>query len=151
MDNEHFVVDRWREVCMVKGCGRGPCVAGYCPRHYQQIRRHGRLTPEREYHKRGERCMVEGCRDQQVAKGYCFRHYQQVRRYGRLTPERERLYGRLSCRIPGCEEKHSSKGYCKRHYMSHYYTDRQHPLAIFETPADRAKDGATSGEFRPMD
>ncbi len=115
---------RWRLFCKVESCEVEARTAGYCPRHYQQVRRHGRLTPEREYGKRGSGCLVDGCAEEQVARGYCFRHYQQVRRYGRLTPERERIYGRKLCKIIGCEEKHSSRGYCKKHYMSEYYLPR---------------------------
>ena len=115
---------RWQHLCKAEGCEREARTAGYCPRHYQQIRRHGHLTPEREYHPCGESCLVKGCQDPQIAKGYCFRHYQQVRRYGRLTPERERIYGRTGCQMPGCREKHSSRGFCKRHYMSEFYLPR---------------------------
>ena len=87
------------KICMGPGCRQEVRTAGYCPRHYQQIRRHGRLTPEREYQSRGASCTAGQCDKPQVAKGLCFRHYQQVRRYGRLTPERERSYGRTNCRI----------------------------------------------------
>ncbi len=108
-------------LCLAESCSRPARTAGYCPRHYQQMRRHGRLTPEREYKKRGIHCNVPSCQEPQIAKEYCFRHYQQLRRYGRLTPERERIYGRQHCQIPGCAEKHASRGYCKKHYMSEYY------------------------------
>lgn len=111
--------------CAAPGCQRDARTAGYCPKHYQQVRRHGRLTPEREYQTRGHKCHVPDCDKQQIAKGLCFRHYQQMRRYGRLTPERERTYGRTECRVPGCTEPHSSRGYCKRHYMSEYYLPRK--------------------------
>lgn len=113
------------ETCAASGCNRPARTAGYCPKHYQQMRRHGRLTPEREYQSRGGQCTAVGCDQPQVAKGLCFRHYQQVRRYGRLTPERERSYGRTECRMRGCQEAHSSRGYCKRHYMSEYYLPLQ--------------------------
>ena len=69
---------------------------GLCSRHYQQIRHHGRLTPEREYRPRGEVCSVSGCRNPQIARGLCHRHYQQVRRHGRLTPEREHRVRQLA-------------------------------------------------------
>ena len=115
---------KWRAICRAAGCDAEARTAGFCPRHYQQIRRHGRLTPEREYRKRNGECRVNGCGEGQVAKGYCFRHYQQVRRYGRLTPERERVYGRTTCKVPDCHERHSSRGYCKKHYMSDYYLPR---------------------------
>ena len=120
MDN-NIIRGKWHILCEADGCDMEARTAGLCPRHYQQVRRHGRLTPEREYGKRGECCLVGDCREEQVAKGYCFRHYQQVRRYGRLTPERERVYGRKVCDVPGCQERHSSRGFCKKHYMSEYY------------------------------
>ena len=121
---EKILKGNWRILCKADNCEVEARTAGYCPRHYQQVRRHGRLTPEREYGKRGMGCLVGGCREEQVAKGYCFRHYQQVRRYGRLTPERERVYGRKLCQVAGCQEKHSSRGFCKKHYMSEYYLPR---------------------------
>lgn len=117
----NIINGKWRVVCRAEDCVVEARTAGFCPRHYQQVRRHGRLTPEREYHKRSGGCRVDGCDEGQVAKGYCFRHYQQVRRYGRLTPERERIYGRMKCKLSDCNERHSSRGYCKKHYMSEYY------------------------------
>lgn len=122
---------KWSPVCRAQECVGEARTAGYCPRHYQQIRRHGHLTPDREYHRRGSRCRVDRCEDAQIAKGYCFRHYQQIRRYGRLTPERERIYGRVTCRVVGCTAIHSSRGYCKQHYMSEYYLPH---LAQARTP-----------------
>lgn len=113
--------DHNHQRCSAPHCDREARTAGYCPRHYQQVRRHGRLTPEREYASRSGECRVEGCHKSQIAKGLCFRHYQQKRRYGRLTPERERSYGRSGCQVPGCDQPHSSRGFCKRHYMSEYY------------------------------
>ena len=112
---------KWRAVCRAEACDAEARTAGFCPRHYQQIRRHGRLTPEREYRKRSGDCRVIDCNEGQIAKGYCFRHYQQVRRYGRLTPERERVYGCKTCQVLSCLERHSSRGFCKKHYMSEYY------------------------------
>lgn len=111
--------------CGAPGCRVPARTAGYCPKHYQQVRRHGRLTPEREYQPRRGHCNAAGCSKQQIAKGLCFRHYQQTRRYGRLTPERERTYRRAGCQVPGCGDPHSSRGYCKRHYMSEYYLPRR--------------------------
>ena len=57
------------------GCD-GPQVAkGYCFRHYQQMRRYGRLTPERErpYGRTG--CQAPGCCEPHSSRGYCKRHY----------------------------------------------------------------------------
>lgn len=133
--DQQVIEGKWYPVCKASGCSRHARTAGYCPRHYQQIRRHGRLTPEREYAQRGTVCSVERCQEDQVAKGYCFRHYQQIRRYGRLTPERERLYGRTVCQVDGCQEPHSARGYCKRHYMSEYYLPRRPAGTYLESAA----------------
>jgi hypothetical protein len=116
---------KWRALCQAQNCDQGARTAGYCPRHYQQVRRHGRLTPEREYGHRHGCCRAENCSQVEVARGYCFRHYQQMRRYGRLTPERERIYGRTVCQVEDCQKQHSARGYCKKHYMQEFYLPRQ--------------------------
>lgn len=104
-----------RKTCKAKECGNEAKSKGYCPKHYQQVRLHGHLLPERKT--LGEECIAPGCGNSPVAKDYCYRHYQQIRRHGRLTPERERgAYGRTSCKIKGCEEGHYAYGYCQRHY-----------------------------------
>ncbi len=106
--------------CEAPSCEQVARTVGYCPRHYQQVRRHGRLTPELEYETSRSsaysECRANGCQAGPVAKGYCPRHYQQVRRHGRLTPERERIYGRTACQIDQCQGKHFAQGYCKKHY-----------------------------------
>lgn len=120
-----------KQQCNAPGCMRPARTKGYCPKHYQQIRSHGRLTPEREHRRNGEDCLVAGCESQPVAKGYCYRHYQQIRRHGRLTPERERVYGRTGCSVEGCTEKHFARGYCKRHYQSQYLaTQRKRKVQV---------------------
>ena len=113
--------------CQAPPCDREAVTAGYCPKHYQQIRRCGRLTPEREYGKwKGAPCQVDGCERVVIARGYCERHYQQVRRHGRLIPEKERpAYGRKGCLVEGCPKVHSTRGYCKQHYMSEFYLPRR--------------------------
>ncbi|NKB68181.1 MAG: hypothetical protein GKR89_14060 [Candidatus Latescibacteria bacterium] len=47
----------------------------YCFRHYQQVRRYGRLTPERErvYGRTG--CRIPGCQEKHASQGLCRRHY----------------------------------------------------------------------------
>ncbi|MEE3233821.1 MAG: hypothetical protein VX294_06610 [Candidatus Latescibacterota bacterium] len=111
-----------RERCIADNCDQFARTTGMCPRHYQQVRRHGRLTPELEYQSRGDRCAAKGCEELPVARDHCARHYQQMRRYGRLTPERERnLFSNPSCQVSDCDAKHAARGYCKQHYMSEYY------------------------------
>jgi hypothetical protein len=123
--------------CQAPGCGSPARTRGYCPRHYQQVRKFGRLTPEREYYHREAWCSVEGCRDLQVAKGYCYRHYQQIRRHGQLTPERERVYGRTGCQVPECQNAHFARGHCQKHYARCYYASRR-TVAETSQPAGSA-------------
>ena len=125
MHDDKVIKGKWRPLCRAHNCEQGERTAGYCPRHYQQVRRHGRLTPEREYGHRQGLCKAEDCSQAEVARGFCFRHYQQVRRYGRLTPERERVYGRTTCQMANCPERHAARGYCKKHYMQEFYLPRQ--------------------------
>ena len=79
--------------CIAPGCERRREVAGYCAKHYQQVRRHGRLTPEREYGRLGAHCRAEDCQETPVAKGYCMRHYQQMRRSGPVQAGKNRQAG----------------------------------------------------------
>lgn len=123
--------------CKARRCEQRAETRGYCPRHYQQLRRYGHLIPpDREYGKRGLYCGVADCGGLQRAKGCCYRHYQQLRRHGRLTPETERVYGRTGCKAVGCKGKHSAKGYCKQHYRAHYHKLRleNKNLAAFVLP-----------------
>jgi len=107
-----------KKICKSESCDRQAQTAGFCPKHYQQIKKYGRLTPEREYQPQlNATCKVEDCGHIPIAKGYCYRHYQQIRRHGRLTPERERIYGRTHCQVPGCENRHTARGYCRCHYQ----------------------------------
>ena len=120
--------------CAEPNCDKDAETGGYCPKHYQQVRRHGRLTPEWEYAPAG---VCRACGNKAIAKNLCMRHYQQVRRYGRLTPERESRHVRhTGCKVPGCKEPHSSRGFCARHYQTKYYLPmmkrkrRQKALAV---------------------
>ena len=83
-----------KSTCKAPDCSAPVDASGSCWKHYQQIRRHGRLTPEREkgnLEARKQRsCEAKGCEQPHTAKGYCARHYQQVKMHGRLTPESER-------------------------------------------------------------
>jgi hypothetical protein len=38
------MASRYRSTCFVDGCDREPAAHGYCPGHYTQLRRHGRIT-----------------------------------------------------------------------------------------------------------
>lgn len=103
----HPSVPKWtaEPLCQAGNCPQPARTRGYCPRHYQQLRRHGRLTPEREYHRCEQWCNAEHCERPQLAKGYCFRHYQQYRRYGHLLPEHKG-------RGPGTRRRHIDPQIC---------------------------------------
>lgn len=101
--------------CSVRDCENKHYAKAYCKKHYTQVARHGRLTPERE---RGvvRVCLVEGCERTDTIGQYCRKHARQIRTHGRLTPEREHQMGNVGCRVSGCEAKHRAKGYCVKHY-----------------------------------
>jgi hypothetical protein len=103
--------------CKAPGCDRGHYGLGYCKKHYTQVLRYGRLTPERE---RGNiqirTCSAEGCDRRARLVGYCRKHARQMKKYGRLTPELEQVRGITTCQVAGCTNKHRSKGKCAFHY-----------------------------------
>lgn len=68
------------KTCKAAECPRDVYAKGYCNLHYNQIRTHGRLTPElerREYTSGDQECTENGCPGVVVAKGLCRAHYQQ--------------------------------------------------------------------------
>lgn len=78
-----FAPSSW-PACTAPRCARPAETAGYCCRHYAQVRRHGRLTPEREYDHRPAQCIVPGCGGRVQARGWCWRHLRQVYRHGHV-------------------------------------------------------------------
>lgn len=67
--------------CDAPGCRRSVVKRGYCDRHYQQVRRHGRLTPETEHGRKPVACKEPGCeRTDVAARGLCWMHYTRRRR-----------------------------------------------------------------------
>lgn len=110
------------EVCGVDGCLRLRYSRGWCKRHYMQILRHGKLTPERE-HGRAVTCSAPNCPNKRALHGYCRKHDRQVRVYGKLTPEREYTLGLQQCNEPGCNEPVRAKGKCARHYNQQWRRD----------------------------
>lgn len=101
--------------CGVDACASRHYARDLCKKHYTQILRHGKLTPERE---RGivRVCRVKGCGRTDTINWYCRKHARQIRVHGRLTPEREHLMGFEGCRAPGCDAAHRARGYCAKHY-----------------------------------
>ncbi len=106
---------RQEKPCKVETCQIRHYAKGYCKKHYTQVLRHGKLTPERE---RGivRVCKVEGCGRTDTIAWYCRKHKRQLRVHGRLTPEREHVMGREGCAVARCKEPHRAKGFCAKHY-----------------------------------
>jgi len=67
------------KTCKALRCRGTPRTKDLCARHYQQFRRHGRLTPEAEYQTRGWVCYIRHCTDPVLAKGLCNKHYKRKR------------------------------------------------------------------------
>jgi hypothetical protein len=101
--------------CNVAGCTVRHYAKGFCKKHYTQLLRHGKLTPERE---RGvvRVCKVEGCGRTDTIRWYCRKHARQLRVHNRLTPDREHVMGFEGCRVPRCHQPHRAKGFCAKHY-----------------------------------
>lgn len=106
---------RRSRACMLENCVSRHYAKGFCKKHYTQILRHGRLTPERE---RGvvRICKAPGCKSSDTIRYYCRKHARQIRVHGRLTPEREHNMSHEGCRMDGCREPHRAKGFCAKHY-----------------------------------
>ncbi len=106
---------RQPKTCSVENCEARHYANDLCKKHYAQVLRYGRLTPERE---RGavRVCLVKGCGRTDTIKWHCRKHARQIRVHGKLTPEREHQMGSVGCRVRGCKEPHRAKGLCAIHY-----------------------------------
>ena len=70
------------KICEVEGCERKYFGNGYCNRHYNQIRNHGKIIET--YLDRPRICKVDGCDIKIKANGYCNKHGLQMKRYGKI-------------------------------------------------------------------
>jgi hypothetical protein len=101
------------KLCLVDGCGSSARSRGYCAKHYKQVYRHGRITPERE--QRGE-CIIPGCSKKHKARGYCAAHYREILAHGEI---REKVFRHKLCSLVDCKARARSRGLCSHHY-NHY-------------------------------
>lgn len=86
-NNEIWMNENNERVCSAVNCERIAEKRGYCGRHYRQIQRHGRLTPELEISLSSEiqgKCIVEKCEEQHYALGYCSKHRSQYKTHGKI-------------------------------------------------------------------
>jgi len=79
------------QTCKAPNCDRLVVSRGYCGKHYQQIRKHGRLTPEKE-HRRIKNCMADGCNNKVYTHGYCKKHYIYMNSKGYISPKFTRTH-----------------------------------------------------------
>lgn len=108
----------WERCCVpnceesVKGGAKG-----FCPSHYQQMRKGlidetGTETGKRvRNHRKGTPCAEVGCTAISIGKGLCSKHYQRQRavKLGK-TPTQSRE----NCLL--CGNRHVARGFCQAHY-----------------------------------
>lgn len=72
--------------CVVDGCENQAKHKGYCIKHYKQMLKHGRLTPEREHrhYTPSSKCEAKGCQNKPSKRGYCGKHYGQLMQFGKI-------------------------------------------------------------------
>lgn len=74
-----------KRVCSVEGCNGKVNAKGMCDKHYRQVKKHGKIMPDRTVYKEGTKCIVEGCDCTKIlAKGMCNKHYKQMYRHGKI-------------------------------------------------------------------
>jgi len=77
-------------VCKAEECSGSVRAWGYCNKHYTQVKKFGRLTPEREKNP-GRVCNIEGCNEEYYGKGICKKHYDQRRGQRRYEKDKEKI------------------------------------------------------------
>lgn len=77
-----------KRICNVNNCDNKHRRNGFCEKHDEQVKIHGRLTPERE-HGAIKICKVENCGRKGINKGYCAKHSSQIKRNKTLCLENE--------------------------------------------------------------
>ncbi len=73
-------VGRDRGPCLIEGCDGIDDRRGYCPKHYERLKRYGDpLVSKRERNNDPpETCTLPGCSAPHRGKGFCHRHYSQA-------------------------------------------------------------------------
>lgn len=110
----------YTDKCTVEGCNNIKKTKYYCDKHYTQIVRHGRLTPEREYKKEKAICSIENCDKKVYAKILCRWHWMLQRKQKRQEEFDLGNQDIKICKVDSCNEIVLAKGYCRRHYKQYY-------------------------------
>jgi len=112
------------KICKVERCDRGTYAKGYCNKHYNQMKRNGKiLKKENEliFSSTGV-CKVVGCNEKSVAKCYCLKHYQRWKKHG--DPTKGAFKSKGICSVDWCNESHAANSYCKKHWTQMYRIGR---------------------------
>jgi hypothetical protein len=116
-----------KEKCNAENCNRERYgLKDYCRKHYLQIKKHDRLTPELEVERieKGDICSKDECNKKVYAKGMCKYHYSRQRE---LEIEQKSKLGLIKvkeCKVNGCIDPVLAKDYCRRHYEQYYKSGR---------------------------
>lgn len=100
-----------------------------CQKHWHQIRRHGRLTPEREHAFHSPICLIKECGKQAHTRNLCTGHYTQVREEKTIAP----LKSKQDCWIVECDRQARTKGLCQTHHKQYVTGIAFRPLWFGET------------------
>ena len=93
-------------------CDRPVYARGHCERHYRQLLRRGRLSPDRL----PAPCAAQDCDRVAVTRGWCHAHYLRWVRAGdaqEAVPLRDRAP--RGCEVDGCDQAHHGRGLCRTH------------------------------------
>ncbi len=111
-------------LCKVAGCEKTLMALGYCPAHYNQMNRHGKIVSIESllHQNKGKTCKVEWCDRGCFSKSMCRAHYEQFRQHGKILKRpikaHNDFYKGKSCKVEGCEGSPiKAFGCCERHYQ----------------------------------
>ncbi|PGF05234.1 hypothetical protein [Bacillus toyonensis] len=78
-------------ICREKGCHSKVRAKGLCAKHYTQVQRHGRVTPEKEKLQNGGICSEKNCNNKLRSRGLCASHYYQHMKFYQKKKNKENL------------------------------------------------------------
>jgi len=96
------------KACTALNCNRPAKTKGFCKKHYESLRKYGRLEPIRAKNK-GAKCAAGPCDRPAAKRGWCIEHYGRWQRHGnpdagRVSPDTLRAWivGRVSTTSDEC-------------------------------------------------
>lgn len=98
----------YSDKCIVEGCDRPKAsTLGYCSKHIQQWRKHGKINKETERNtiSKNSKCSIKNCEIKVYAKGLCQYHYMLSKKPNGI------------CKIDDCNARIITNGLCSKHYQ----------------------------------